>query len=91
MISPSSNYYYPDCIGVKTGSHTAAGKCFVGAAEKDGQLLTNGGRVLGVTAVAGTLSQAIRDAYALVDTVHFDNAFYRHDIGARALMAKEAE
>ena len=62
-----------------------------GAAQKDGQLVTSGGRVLGVTAVADTLSQAIDDAYALVDTVHFDNAFYRHDIGARALMAKEAE
>ena len=62
-----------------------------GAKLQDGQLVTSGGRVLGVTAVADTLSQAIDDAYALVGTVHFDNAFYRHDIGARALMAKEAE
>ena len=60
-----------------------------GAAEKDGRLVTGGGRVLGVTAIADTLPQAIHDAYALVDAVHFDNAYYRRDIGARALMAKE--
>lgn len=59
-----------------------------GAAEKDGQLVTNGGRVLGVTNVAPTLEAAIQGAYELVEEVHFDNAFYRHDIGKRALIAK---
>ncbi len=58
-----------------------------GAAIKDGKLVTNGGRVLGVTAVADTLENAIADAYKLVDQIHFDNAFYRHDIGAKALKA----
>ncbi len=58
-----------------------------GAAVKDGVLVTNGGRVLGATAVADTLENAVRDAYALVDRIHFDNAFYRHDIGAKALKA----
>ena len=58
-----------------------------GAARKDGVLVTNGGRVLGCTAVADTLPEAIRDAYALAEKVHFDNAFYRHDIGARAMRA----
>jgi len=58
-----------------------------GAAWKDGVLVTNGGRVLGCTAVADTLPDAIRDAYAIVDKVHFSNAFYRHDIGARAMRA----
>ena len=62
-----------------------------GAARRDGVLVTNGGRVLGATAVAETLPEAIRDAYAMVETIHFDNAFYRHDIGKRALQAgKEA-
>ncbi len=60
-----------------------------GAKERDGVLLTNGGRVLGATAVADTLEKAIRDAYALVERIHFDNAYYRHDIGKRALAAKE--
>ncbi len=52
-----------------------------------GKLLTNGGRVLGVTAVADTLPAAVRAAYAGVEKVHFANAFYRHDIGARAMKA----
>ena len=60
-----------------------------GAAIKDGVLVTNGGRVLGATAVADSLSAAIKDAYALVEQISFDNAYYRHDIGAKALLAKE--
>ncbi len=60
-----------------------------GASIKDGVLVTNGGRVLGATAVADSLSAAIEDAYKLVDQIHFDNAYYRHDIGAKALQAKE--
>ena len=56
-----------------------------GAKLKDGRLLTDGGRVLGCTAVAPTLKEAIRDAYKIVDKVHFDNEYYRHDIGKRAL------
>ena len=58
-----------------------------GAARKDGKLLTNGGRVLGATAVADTLDNAINEAYKMVETIHFDNAFYRHDIGAKAMKA----
>ena len=58
-----------------------------GAAEKDGKLVTNGGRVLGVTAIADTLEKAISDSYAMVEKIHFENAFYRHDIGARAMKA----
>ena len=60
-----------------------------GAKIANGQLVTNGGRVLGVTAVADTLPQAIKEAYALADTVSFDNKYYRRDIGARALKATE--
>ena len=59
-----------------------------GAKEKDGKLLTNGGRVLGVTSVAGSLKEAIAASYEKVEKIHFDNAFYRHDIGARALKAE---
>ena len=58
-----------------------------GASLKDDKLLTNGGRVLGATAVDDTLEQAITDAYAMVKTIHFDNAYYRNDIGAKALKA----
>ena len=60
-----------------------------GAALRDGQLVTNGGRVVGCTAVADTLADAVRDAYAVADQVHFANRFCRRDIGARALAVKE--
>ncbi len=58
-----------------------------GAALEDEKLVTNGGRVLGITAVEDTLEKAIASAYKMVESVHFDNAFYRHDIGAKALKA----
>ena len=61
-----------------------------GAKLADGKLLTNGGRVLGVTAVSEDLPSAIDKAYKAVDKVHFGNAFYRHDIGQRALSAFNA-
>ncbi len=58
-----------------------------GAKLSDGKLLTNGGRVLGATSVADTLSDAIEGAYNLVKQISFDNAYYRTDIGAKALKA----
>ena len=36
LLKSDNTYYYPDCIGIKTGFHSAAGQCFVGAAERDG-------------------------------------------------------
>ncbi len=66
-----------------------AGQVYVaGAAIKDGVLVTNGGRVLGATAVAETLSDAVNEAYKLVEKIHFEGAYYRHDIGAKALKAR---
>ena len=52
-------------------------------------LLTNGGRVLGVTAIGDTLPEAIEKSYEMVSKIHFDNAFFRRDIGARAMKAWE--
>ena len=60
-----------------------------GAVLKDGKLLTNGGRVLGVTCTAPTLKEAIAKSYGEVNKVHFGNAYYRKDIGAKALKAGE--
>ena len=60
-----------------------------GAKLSDGKLLSAGGRVLGVTAVADTLKGAIDGAYEKVKAIKFDNAFYRNDIGQRALKATE--
>ena len=65
-----------------------AGELFVAGAKKDGnRLLTDGGRVMGVECVGDTLPQAVDAAYEQVKKVHFDNAYYRKDIGARALKA----
>ena len=75
-----------------TMSDAARPHVFVaGASLKDGTVVTNGGRVLGVTAVEDTLAGAIKTAYARVNEVHFDNAFYRHDIGKRAMAALTKE
>jgi phosphoribosylamine--glycine ligase len=59
-----------------------------GAKLADGKLLTSGGRVLGLTAVENDLPTAISSAYKLVEKVSFSNAYYRCDIGRRALAAK---
>lgn len=52
-----------------------------GTVCKDGKFYTNGGRVLGVTAIAKTLDEALEKAYTAVEKIHFDNAHYRKDIG----------
>mgnify|MGYP004542940815 CR=1 FL=1 len=57
--------------------------------DEQGNLLSDGGRVLGVTATAPTLEQAIERAYENVKRVDFKGGFYRHDIGKRALLAKK--
>ncbi len=56
-----------------------------GAALQEGKLVTSGGRVLGVTATADTLAEAVSRAYTLADTVSFRTRFLRRDIGAKAL------
>ncbi len=58
-----------------------------GAKLQDGKLLTSGGRVLGVTGTGDTLQEALNAAYDNVNQITFENAFYRRDIGARALKA----
>ena len=55
----------------------------------DGTLVTSGGRVLGITATAATLAQALSDAYAAADTVAFSGKYMRRDIGQRAMRAME--
>ena len=58
-----------------------------GAKEKDGKLVTSGGRVLGVVTTAPELKTAVERTYEQVQKVHFANAYYRRDIGQRALDA----
>jgi phosphoribosylamine--glycine ligase len=58
-----------------------------GTSKRDGVVYTNGGRVLGVTARAPQLSEAISRAYEAVRLISFEDMYYRKDIGARALKA----
>lgn len=56
-----------------------------GTKLENGKFLTAGGRVLGVTSTADTLKEALDKAYKAVDTISFDKAHYRKDIGKKAL------
>lgn len=58
-----------------------------GAKLENDKLLTAGGRVLGVTATANTLENAISKSYKAVEKIDFSNKYYRHDIGQKALKA----
>jgi phosphoribosylamine--glycine ligase len=60
-----------------------------GTAEKEGRIVTNGGRVLGVTALGADLYQAQQKAYEAVRSISFEGAHYRTDIGAKALRKAE--
>ena len=77
---------YPITMSEETAAHT-----YVAGAKltEDGTLVTSGGRVLGVTATAATLPEAINEAYRLVGGVQFENAYCRRDIGKKALAAME--
>ena len=65
---------------------------YVAGAKLDGGKLVNaGGRVLGVTAVGETLEDAISSSYAKCKKIHFENAYYRSDIGERAKKALKGD
>ncbi len=61
-----------------------------GTKRINGQYLTSGGRVLGVTALGKDIQAAITNSYSAVKKIHFENAYYRTDIGHRALMVSES-
>ncbi|MCX5897450.1 MAG: phosphoribosylamine--glycine ligase, partial [Proteobacteria bacterium] len=56
-----------------------------GTALKDGQVVSAGGRVLGVTARGNTIAEAITTVYQAVDTIHWDGVHFRKDIAYRAI------
>jgi phosphoribosylamine--glycine ligase len=56
-----------------------------GTAKKDNDVVTNGGRILGVTALGSDIKDAIDRAYRAVDKISFEKAYCRRDIGRRAL------
>ncbi len=61
-----------------------------GTTEKDGQIVTNGGRVLCAVALGSTVAEAQKKAYQLVEQIHWDGVYYRHDIGYRAIARDNA-
>ncbi len=71
--------------GISAAEATGARVFHAGTALRDGRLVTNGGRVLGVTHSGATLQAAIDNAYAACTRIHFDGMQIRHDIGAKGL------
>jgi phosphoribosylamine--glycine ligase len=72
--------------GLSDAAHVPGVQVFhSGSKLVDGQLVSAGGRVLGVTAAADTLQEALDRAYQAMAEIHFDGMYYRRDIGHRAL------
>jgi phosphoribosylamine--glycine ligase len=73
-------------IGLEEAGKLQNVKIFhAGTKSENDKILTNGGRILGVTALGRDLKSAQSTAYAAVEKIHFDGAHYRHDIAAKAL------
>jgi phosphoribosylamine--glycine ligase len=89
VIMASGGYptAYKSGYEITVAPDMAAELYVAGAKSADGRLVTAGGRVLGVTAIADTLEQAIAASYENVKKIHFQDAHYRKDIGKRALEA----
>ena len=87
----ASNGYpskYETGFEIKIDEKIDADVFVAGAKIQDGKKVTAGGRVLGVTAIGENLKEAVSKAYKEVNFVTFDNAYYRKDIGKRALEVK---
>lgn len=81
-----ANYNSGDVInGLETNTKTDRKIFHAGTAEKDGKIVTAGGRVLCAVALGDSVSEAQTKAYELVDEISWDNVYYRTDIGYRAI------
>ena len=80
-----------EITGLTDGQRAGVTVYHAGTAQKEGKLVTAGGRVLGITALGDNLQAALDTAYAAAREVHFDGVHYRNDIGARALAADKCE
>lgn len=92
VIMASGGYpkSYPkglEITGLENGQLDGVTVYHAGTAVNDGKLVTAGGRVLGVTALAPTVKEALDKSYEAVEKIKFDGAHYRKDIGQRALKA----
>ena len=59
-----------------------------GTRQQNGEIVTSGGRVLGVTALGRTIAEAKAKAYQAIDKIHFDGVYFRRDIADKAIKAK---
>jgi phosphoribosylamine--glycine ligase len=85
------DYRKGDPIGGLGGLDSADAKVFhAGTAERDGRVVTNGGRVLCATALGTSVGEAQQRAYALVDRIGWDGVIFRRDIGYRAVARERA-
>ena len=89
VILASSGYptAYKKGFEMSFTEESLAATFVAGAKMENGKLVTSGGRVTGTTAVANSLSEAIKEAYRLSDGVKFEGAYRRTDIGKKALQA----
>lgn len=71
--------------GLDTAAQQGAIVFHAGTAKDGDNIVTNGGRVLGVTALGSDIQQAVDNAYRAVKAIHFDNVHYRNDIAYRAI------
>ncbi|MCD7722700.1 MAG: phosphoribosylamine--glycine ligase [Clostridiales bacterium] len=78
-----------EITGLTAGQIDGAVVYHAGTALKNGKLLTNGGRVLGVTALGSSLQQALEKSYAAAEKINFDKKHFRKDIGQKALKAMQ--
>ena len=82
-------------LAAKLAASPRAGKLYIapgngGTAVVDGKLVTNGGRVLAVTALGDTFENARDLAYEACEKINFEGKTLRHDIGLRALRGRDA-
>ncbi len=72
--------------GLEDAAETGAIVFHAGTKETDGNIVTNGGRVLGISALGKDIAEAIANAYKGVEKIKFENMQYRTDIGKKAFM-----
>jgi phosphoribosylamine---glycine ligase len=95
VVASSAGYPGSYKTGLPIGGLGAAARVpgvqifHAGSAQVGGQLVTSGGRVLGVSAAAGSLEEALARAYQALAEIHFEGMYYRTDIGHRALNQKQ--
>ncbi len=85
-----NSYPKGDAISLPAAEADGSKVFHAGTAEKDGQVVTNGGRVLCATALGNSVTEAQQAAYALVDQISWDGMYCRRDIGHRAISREQS-